>query len=77
MTNYWGLAQIWQTLGLYVLAPLVIVALNLCGVKYFGYVESVGGFLKILLVLGTTIVMLAIAGHGMISVWSKMPCYTH
>lgn len=33
LTNYWGLAAIWQTLGLYVLAPLVIIALNLCGVK--------------------------------------------
>jgi len=33
LTNYWGLAAIWQALGLYVLAPLVIIALNLCGVK--------------------------------------------
>jgi amino acid permease len=33
LTNYWGLAEIWRTLGLYVLAPFVIVALNLCGVK--------------------------------------------
>jgi amino acid transporter len=33
LTNYWQLAAIWQTLGLYVLAPLVIIALNLCGVK--------------------------------------------
>ena|SRR5438034_6956604 len=33
LTSYWELATIWRTLGLYVLAPLVIILLNLCGVK--------------------------------------------
>jgi yeast amino acid transporter len=33
LSSYWGLATIWQILGFYFLAPIVIIGINLCGVK--------------------------------------------
>jgi hypothetical protein len=33
LSSYWGLATIWQSLGFYALAPIVIIGINLCGVK--------------------------------------------
>ncbi|KAL1979980.1 hypothetical protein VTN96DRAFT_4845 [Rasamsonia emersonii] len=65
LSQYWGLDQTWQTLAFYILAPLVILILNFLGVFYYGVVETIGGFLKICLVLGVSIFLYVIAAqHG-------------
>jgi amino acid transporter len=33
LCDFWGLPQVWQTLGLYFFCPLVLLGINLCGVK--------------------------------------------
>jgi len=51
-------------LAFYGIAPLAMLALNMCGVKYFGWVETVGGFLKVCLILGVSLVLCVIAGEA-------------
>ncbi|KAH7403387.1 amino acid permease-domain-containing protein [Cadophora sp. MPI-SDFR-AT-0126] len=58
--NYWEWPQIWQILAFTVLAPLSMMAINYKGVKIFGIVESIVGILKLLLILGAFITMVAI-----------------
>jgi hypothetical protein len=33
LCDFWGLPQIWQTLALYFFCPIMLLAINLCGVK--------------------------------------------
>ena len=54
---YWGLDEVWQIIVFYFITPGIIVAINLVGVGTFGWIEAVGGMLKILLVIGVTIVL--------------------
>ncbi|CAF9911795.1 MAG: hypothetical protein HETSPECPRED_000447 [Heterodermia speciosa] len=54
---YWNLAQVYQTVAFYGLAPVVILFINFAGVWYFGWIETVGGFLKICMVVGSGIFM--------------------
>ncbi|KAN0066848.1 Amino acid permease/ SLC12A domain containing protein [Elaphomyces granulatus] len=61
LSTYWGLDQTWQTLAFYILAPVGILVLNFLGVFYYGIVEIVGGFLKVCLVLGASILSYVIA----------------
>ncbi|KAF8848234.1 amino acid transporter [Acephala macrosclerotiorum] len=63
LSTYWGLTQTWQTLAFYVLAPVVIVTLNFFGVYWYGIVETVGGALKVILVLGVSILLYVIAAQ--------------
>jgi amino acid transporter len=60
---YWGLKQFWQIILFYFVTPGVLVAINLVGVGTFGWIEAIGGILKIMLVLGTTIVLYVIAAQ--------------
>ena len=32
-SGYWGLPQVWQTCGFYILAPITVLAINFAGVK--------------------------------------------
>ena len=32
LSRYWGLSQTWQTLAFYGVAPVIILAINFCGV---------------------------------------------
>ncbi|KAN0083495.1 Amino acid permease/ SLC12A domain containing protein [Elaphomyces granulatus] len=57
LSGYWGLDQTWQSLAFYFLAPVSILVLNLLGVFHYGIVETVGGFLKLCLVLGASILL--------------------
>ena len=61
---YWGLKQVWQIVLFYFATPALIVCINLVGVGTFGWIEAVGGILKILLVLGVTIVLYVMAAQG-------------
>ncbi|CAN9425235.1 unnamed protein product [Alternaria alternata] len=60
---YWGLKQVWQIVLFYFLTPGVLVAINLVGVGTFGWIEAIGGALKIMLVVGSTIVLYVIAAQ--------------
>lgn len=60
LSEYWGEeGQVWRPIFFYFAAPLAMLGINMFGVKPFGYIEAVGGILKIVLVLFTTIVMFA------------------
>ncbi|KAK3175307.1 hypothetical protein OEA41_002554 [Lepraria neglecta] len=78
--EYWGLAQVYQTVAFYVLCPVVILFINFAGVfvinhglgglklwtnslQYFGWIETVGGILKICMVIGGAIFMYVIHGQ--------------
>lgn len=65
---YWGLKQVWQIIIFYFVTPGVLVAINLVGVGTFGWIEAIGGILKIMLVFGATIVLYVIAAQQ--SFWS-------
>ncbi|KAJ9637660.1 hypothetical protein H2199_007150 [Coniosporium tulheliwenetii] len=65
MSRYWGLAQTWQTIGFYVVAPAIILAINFVGVWLFGIIETIGGVLKVCIVFGTSVVLYKIAANGM------------
>ncbi|KAI5368459.1 hypothetical protein J4E82_010754 [Alternaria postmessia] len=60
---YWGLTQVWQIVLFYFVTPGVLVAINLVGVGTFGWIEAIGGILKIMLVLGATIVLYVISAQ--------------
>lgn len=62
--QYWNPGPIWPPLAFYGIAPLAMLALNMCGVKYFGWVETVGGVLKVVMILGVSIVLCDIAREG-------------
>jgi amino acid transporter len=66
---YWGLTQVWQIVLFYFVTPGVLVAINLVGVGTFGWIEAIGGILKIMLVLGATIVLYVISAQQ--SLWSR------
>ncbi|KAL8796006.1 MAG: hypothetical protein Q9195_001582 [Heterodermia aff. obscurata] len=59
-SDYWNLTQVYQTIAFYGLAPVVLLFVNFAGVWYFGWIETVGGFLKICLVVGGGIFMYAV-----------------
>ena len=45
----------------YILAPIIIGVINLAGVKTYGWIETVGGVLKLALVLGISLFLYIIA----------------
>ena len=53
--KYWQLQQIWISLIFYFGAPVLLLIINFAGVWYFGWIETIGGSLKVCLVLGTAI----------------------
>lgn len=61
LSEYWRPGQTLQIIAFYVVSPVLILALNFCGVFYYGIVETIGGFLKCLLVLGVSILLYIIA----------------
>ncbi|CAO2655112.1 Nn.00g101760.m01.CDS01 [Neocucurbitaria sp. VM-36] len=61
---YWGFRQVWQIIIFYFVTPGVTVGINLVGVGIFGWIEAVGGILKIILVVGVTIVLYVMAAQG-------------
>ncbi|PYI20669.1 amino acid transporter [Aspergillus violaceofuscus CBS 115571] len=61
---YWGLGTTWRALICYALAPIVFLLLNLTGVFWYGIVETIGGFLKLIMIVSISIYLYAIAGNG-------------
>lgn len=66
LSEYWGGSQRqnYRTAVFYVASPIVMLVINTAGVHWFGWVEAVGGALKMLLVAGTTLVLWIMAGTG-------------
>ncbi|OJJ97014.1 hypothetical protein ASPACDRAFT_54335 [Aspergillus aculeatus ATCC 16872] len=60
---YWGLGTTWRALICYALAPIVFLLLNLTGVFWYGIVETIGGFLKLIMIVSISIYLYAIAGN--------------
>jgi amino acid transporter len=61
---YWGLKPVWQIILFYFVTPGVIVGINLVGVATYGWIEAVGGMLKLMLVVGITIVLYVMAAES-------------
>ncbi|PYH92925.1 amino acid transporter [Aspergillus ellipticus CBS 707.79] len=61
--EYWGLPQAWRALICYALIPFILFLLNLTGVFWYGVVETVGGCLKLIMVVAISIYLYAIAGR--------------
>ena len=62
-TDYWNVKQVWQIIAFYCIAPLVVLGINFAGVKWFGIVETIGGILKVITVVGGGIFMYVISGQ--------------
>ncbi|KAF2097248.1 amino acid transporter [Rhizodiscina lignyota] len=62
LSKYWGMSQLWQTLGFYVLIPIGVTGINLSPVSIFGWIESISGILKVFLAFGTAVLLYVIAG---------------
>lgn len=69
LSEYWGKQekQVWRPIFFYFAAPCSMLVINMLGVKLFGWIEAIGGILKIALVFFTTIVMLAMKFKGKLS----------
>ncbi|KAG6360993.1 hypothetical protein INS49_009212 [Diaporthe citri] len=62
ITEYWGLDHVAIGVIFYVTVPVFCVVINSINVKYFGWVETAGGLLKVLLILTLSIAFYAVAG---------------
>lgn len=64
LSEYWGgpTRQNYRTAVFYVASPIFMLVINTAGVHYFGWIEAVGGVLKMLLVAGVTLVLWIMAG---------------
>ncbi|KIX01307.1 uncharacterized protein Z518_09032 [Rhinocladiella mackenziei CBS 650.93] len=63
LTKYWGLSHAWKSLT-FAAAPWILLAINAAPVNVFGWVEFVGGVLKLCLVVGIIILMCLINAGG-------------
>ncbi|KAF2671064.1 hypothetical protein BT63DRAFT_207132 [Microthyrium microscopicum] len=62
LAGYWGLSKTWQAVVFYTLVPITLTIINLAGVFWYGLIETIGGLLKIFLVVGVSIFLYYIAG---------------
>jgi amino acid permease len=61
LTKYWGIDPVFKAL-IYVLVPVVLIGINALPVEVFGWIEFIGGIVKLALVTGTIILMFLING---------------
>jgi amino acid transporter len=66
LAGYWGGPEplVYRTIVFYVASPLLMLGINMAGVKAFGWIETFGGAAKIVLVVATTFIMWIMAGSG-------------
>lgn len=66
LSEYWGGSdrQVYRPVVFYFIGPCCLLAINTVGVKLFGWIEAIGGVLKIILVAVTTLLLLIMAGQG-------------
>ncbi|RAH57611.1 amino acid transporter [Aspergillus piperis CBS 112811] len=61
LLEYWGLATAWRVLICYVMVPVILFLLNMTGVFWYGVVETIGGFLKLVMIVAISIYLYTIA----------------
>jgi amino acid permease len=64
LIKYWNLETPWPPLIFYFLVPVFFVALNLFPVYVYGWIETVGGVLKTLLLIVVSCIMFAVSQQG-------------
>ncbi len=66
LAEYWGGSepQTYRTVVFYFIAPLVMLGINFLGVEVFGWIESIAGGLKTVLVVATTFTLFGMAGES-------------
>lgn len=66
LAEYWGGSepQTYRTVIFYFIAPVALLGINIFGVNVFGWIESIAGGLKILLVLATTFTLYGMAADS-------------
>ncbi|KUI59867.1 Arginine permease [Cytospora mali] len=60
---YWNPSDNLIAILFYIITPVVFVVLNCFNVKYFGWVETVGGILKVILMIGVSIALYVVAAE--------------
>ncbi|KUI73380.1 putative amino-acid permease meu22 [Cytospora mali] len=60
---YWNPSDNLISILFYIITPLIFVVLNCFNVKYFGWVETVGGILKVILMIGVSIALYTVAAE--------------
>ncbi|PWY64181.1 amino acid transporter [Aspergillus eucalypticola CBS 122712] len=61
LLEYWGLQTAWRVLICYVMVPVILFLLNMTGVFWYGVVETIGGFLKLVMIVAISIYLYTIA----------------
>lgn len=59
-SEYWHFSAVYQTGALYIFAAAAMLAINYAGILTFGWIETIGGLLKIIIVVGGGIAMYVI-----------------
>ncbi|KAK0707342.1 amino acid permease-domain-containing protein [Lasiosphaeris hirsuta] len=54
LVQFWSLIAIWPPFIFFLMVPFILLAVNLAGIKVYGWVETVFGMLKTVLVFGVT-----------------------
>ncbi|GKZ19837.1 hypothetical protein AbraIFM66951_007789 [Aspergillus brasiliensis] len=63
LLEYWGLPTAWRVLICYVFVPVILFLLNMTGVFWYGVVETIGGFLKLAMIVAISIYLYTIANN--------------
>lgn len=64
LVRYWNLEPVWPPLTFYLLVPVGLVAINLCPVYVYGWIETVAGALKTVLLLTVSGCIFAVSRQG-------------
>ncbi|PYI31513.1 amino acid transporter [Aspergillus indologenus CBS 114.80] len=63
LLEYWDLPTTWRALICYALAPILLLLLNLTGVFWYGIVETIGGLLKLIMIVSISVYLYVIAAQ--------------
>lgn len=66
LSEYWGGPDRmnYRVAVFYVASPFIMLVINTAGVHWFGWIEAIGGGLKICLVAGVTLILWIMAGSS-------------
>jgi amino acid permease len=64
LVKYWDLEAAWPPIIFYFLVPFFLVGLNLFPVYVYGWIETVGGALKTLLIIVVSCILFGISRQG-------------
>jgi amino acid transporter len=63
LADYWGMSPTLKVLVLFIACPLLLYGINYTGVFWYGLIETIGGFVKIVFVI-MGIVLMMVVNHG-------------